>query len=161
MEQYSLFEWNVLVLFTPLLMLSVPYNWVQNSKVSSVTLRVVSCCLSVQTEGETKPEYSHVTSLFINSCHLTCGVFSNMAARFRDLVGALLVLLSGVSCFPLGQEAEQRRTCGYEVSCVHVPVIGSSSSSSFNIADASLLKLKTVVFPLLVSLLFHSFAVIL
>uniref|UniRef100_A0A8C9Z7W3 Alpha-mannosidase n=1 Tax=Sander lucioperca TaxID=283035 RepID=A0A8C9Z7W3_SANLU len=37
-----------------------------------------------------------------------------MAARSQQLAAALLSLLCGVSCFPLGQETKQTLTCGYE-----------------------------------------------
>lgn len=40
---------------------------------------------------------------------------SNMAAMFGTLLAACLLLFSGVSGFPLGQETEQARSCGYEV----------------------------------------------
>lgn len=40
---------------------------------------------------------------------------SGMAAMFGTLLAACLLLFSGVSGFPLGQETEQARSCGYEV----------------------------------------------
>lgn len=46
---------------------------------------------------------------------MTRPVISNMAAMCRTLLAAFLVLFSGVSGFPLGQETEQARSCGYEV----------------------------------------------
>lgn len=46
---------------------------------------------------------------------MTRHVISNMAGMFRTLFAALLVLFSGVSGFPLGQETEQARRCGYQV----------------------------------------------
>lgn len=46
---------------------------------------------------------------------MTRRVISNMAAMFGTLLAACLLLFSGVSGFPLGQETQQARSCGYEV----------------------------------------------
>ncbi|TDH15678.1 hypothetical protein EPR50_G00011770 [Perca flavescens] len=45
---------------------------------------------------------------------MICASFSNMAVRSQQLAAALLSLLGGVLCFPLGQETKQTPTCGYE-----------------------------------------------
>lgn len=62
------------------------------------------------------PGSRHVTSLFPNGGHMTRALISNMAA----VLGKLLVLFSGISGLPLGHEAKQARSCGYEVSFVRI-----------------------------------------
>lgn len=57
----------------------------------------------------------HVILPFLNSGHMTRLEISGMAAMFGTLLAACLLLFSGVSGFPLGQETEQARSCGYEV----------------------------------------------
>lgn len=59
-----------------------------------------------------------MTSLFINSGRVTRAQLSNMAAVSGTLLASFLVLFSGISGLPLGQEAKRARSCGYEVSFV-------------------------------------------